>query len=265
MEQKSQPQTKDIANCLVCNGNDWKKIYTIKSWEILQCTNCDFAKIDPFLEEAGRCEFYSKENIRKRSKKKRSLTRVIFRNIKGFTNNTLLKRNKNAIFVKKIHKYFPKGGSILDVGCGDGSFHVELEDKYHCYGIEISKDLANQAKKIKKLNVFEGDLLTIDFGSQKFDIIMMISSLEHLRNPLQTLKRCYDLMHQESLLLIKTINFASHNRLFAKAKWSGLRPPDHAIHFNPSNLKQLLKKAGFAKFKICSWIYNDNMYFDIWK
>lgn len=258
-------QRETISNCFVCEGDNWKKIYTINHWDILQCTSCDFAKIDPFLENLNRSEFYSKENINKRSKKKRSAMREAFRNIKGFTNNTLLKRNKNAIFIKKIHKYFPGGGNILDIGCGDGSFHVELEEKYRCQGIEISKDLAQHAGRIKKLKVVQGDLLTADFSNQKFDLIMIISVLEHLRNPAETLSKCYDLMHEHSVLLIKTINFASHNRDFAGDKWSGLRPPDHLIHFNPKNLKQLLTKVGFRKFKICSWIYNDNMYFDVWK
>ena len=148
-------QKEAISDCLVCGSNHWKKVYEIKRWDILQCLNCNFAKIDPFLDEGNRSEFYSQENIQKRSKKKRSAIRLFFHNIKGFTRNTLLRRNKNAVFLKKIHKCFPQGGSILDVGCGDGSFHVELEDKYRCYGIEISKDLAEQAQKIKKLNVLQ--------------------------------------------------------------------------------------------------------------
>ena len=258
-------QKEAISDCLVCGSNHWKKVYEIKRWDILQCLNCNFAKIDPFLDEGNRSEFYSQENIQKRSKKKRSAIRLFFHNIKGFTRNTLLRRNKNAVFLKKIHKCFPQGGSILDVGCGDGSFHVELEDKYRCYGIEISKDLAEQAQKIKKLNVLQGDLLTTDFGNQKFDIIMMISVLEHLRNPLKTLEKCYALMHENSVLLIKTINFSSGNRFFGRKNWSGLRPPDHVIHFSPSNLKQLLEKVGFKQFRVGSWVYNDNMYFDIGK
>ena len=59
---------------------------------------------------------------------------------------------------------------------------------------------------------------------------------------------------------MKTVNYNCLNRKIKKESWTGFRPPDHVVYFNPSNLELLLKKMGFKKIKISAMPFNDNMY-----
>lgn len=176
-----------------------------------------------------------------------------------------INRNKSEIFYNKLSCYLSSGAKVLDVGCGDGSFLKLAKKQFICTGIEISEYLAAAAKKHGDIKVKVGDLLTADFANEKYDGITLISLLEHLDDPMQAIKKCFDLMNDNGVLLIKTVNYGCLNRRIIKEGWTGFRPPDHIIYFAPSNLKRFLKKIGFTKIKISAWAFNDNMYCDAWK
>jgi 2-polyprenyl-3-methyl-5-hydroxy-6-metoxy-1,4-benzoquinol methylase len=151
------------------------------------------------------------------------------------------------------------------VGCGDGSFLRLAKKQFACTGIEISEYLAALARKQDDIKVMVGNFLATDFANEKYGGITLISLLEHLDDPMQAIKKCFDLMDNGGVLLMKTVNYGCLNRRIKREGWTGFRPPDHIIYFNPSNLKRLLSKIGFTKIKISAWAFNDNMYCDAWK
>lgn len=261
---KISSEQKHISVCPVCGHSQWKNIYKIDQWTIDECIHCQFARIDPLPVRIDRPEMYTEEKITVRNTKKRGLIRQLAHQLKLFFNG-VAGRNKNTIFIKKLHRYLPKGGTILDGGCGAGGILLHARDRYECHGIEISSYLVNLANRNKGLNVKLGDLQSYDFGSQKFDAITLVSIIEHLDDPLGVIQKSYELLKPDGVFLLKTPNYQCWNRFFKKDKWVGLRPPDHIVYFSPSNLKQILKKAGFKKIKITSYPMNDNMYCDAWK
>jgi len=137
--------------------------------------------------------------------------------------------------------------------------------KFICSGIEISEYLANLAKTREGLTIKTGNFLEADFAGEKYNGITLISLLEHLSDPLRTLQKCFDLLRDGGILLIKTVNYECANRKIKKENWTGFRPPDHVVYFGPSNLKRILTKIGFKKIKASSWTFNDNMYCAAWK
>jgi 2-polyprenyl-3-methyl-5-hydroxy-6-metoxy-1,4-benzoquinol methylase len=149
---------------------------------------------------------------------------------------------------------------VLDIGCGDGSFICRASGDFVCSGIEISKYLASMAEKKPGIKVITGNFLSTDFSNEKYDGITLISILEHLDDPAQAVKRCFGLLSDRGVLLLKTVNYGCLNRSIKRGGWTGFRPPDHVVYFNPVNLRSLLKETGFKKIKI-SWApFNDNMY-----
>ena len=254
-----------IFKCPVCGSEDWNNVYHIQMWSIGECKGCGFARIDPLPDRAQRSEFYCGQEVIKRFEKKRRGIVKLSREIKLWANR-VSKRDKTRIFQKKTLRYVPRGGSVFDIGCGDGSYLERMKDQYRCFGIEMSDFLADYARKERHLeNIYTGDFQDFPLDGKKFDAITMISLIEHLDDPLRTLVKCFEHLNHNGVLILKTVNYNCVNRKIMKEKWVGLRPPDHIVYFSPGNLERLLRKIGFARVKVSAFPMNDNMYCDAFK
>jgi 2-polyprenyl-3-methyl-5-hydroxy-6-metoxy-1,4-benzoquinol methylase len=246
--------------CLVCGSKKWTAVYKISEWSIEECAVCGLARINPLPSQQSRPEFYSQEKVTARNTKALTGSQRFSRVGKRFFKK-LTQRDKYAIFYHKLCRYLPSGAKILDIGCGDGSFLRQARTRFDCYGIEISEYLANLAKR-DSLKVRVGNFIETDFTGEKYEGITLISLLEHLNDPRACLKKCFNLLGEGAVLLIKTVNYGCLNRVIKGGKWSSFRPPDHVFYFTPANLKRLLAKIGFSKIRTYAWVFNDNMYCD---
>ncbi|MEM7540649.1 MAG: class I SAM-dependent methyltransferase, partial [Pseudomonadota bacterium] len=210
----------------------------------MACADCGFARIEPFPNREDRAKFYSQGSITERKiKKKRgpakqaaALIRHHLRRISG--------RKKGTLFLRDLRNHVPSGSKLLDIGCGTGAILQEARSHYQCTGVEISDYLAGEARKLN-VEVKVGDFVTLDFAGEKFDAITMVSLLEHLEEPVLALQKCFDLLDDRGLLLLKTVNHEGINRRLLGAGWSGYRPPDHLVYFGPRTLQTALRHVGF--------------------
>ena len=74
------------------------------------------------------------------------------------------------------HLNIPKGGKILDIGCGTGAFGkaFKLKDEsYEVQGIDIAEKMVKRAKKKNKLECELGDILEgLRFPDSSFDLVI---------------------------------------------------------------------------------------------
>ena len=245
--------------CPVCGSRSWTKRYRIGSWDIEECNGCGFADIDPMPVRESRPECYSEEKVVERNVKQKDALQKISRSLKRLFSR-LAGRDKSGIFYGKLCRSLAPGSKILDIGCGDGSFISKASGTFISTGIEISDYLASIAKSRPGVKVVSGNFLNTDFANERYDGITMISLLEHLDDPLAAVKKCFELLNDQGVLLLKTVNYGCLNRLIKREGWTGFRPPDHVVYLKPYNLELLLKRIGFKKIKISARPFNDNMY-----
>lgn len=257
--EKTKRKGRGMTICPVCGSREWKTRYRIEQWNIDECRLCAFTRIDPFPARSTRSECYSKEKIDKRNTAEKNFFQKLSRVLKG-SFGMVTKRSKSRIFYKKLRKYLSGGSRVLDIGCGDGSFLKLAKKDFTCTGIEISEHLASLARKQDDIEVITGNFINTDFSKEKYNGITMISLLEHLDDPEQALNKCLELLDVKGILLMKTVNYSCLNRSIKRERWTGFRPPDHMIYFNPANLRMLLQKIGFSRINISAWPFNDNMY-----
>lgn len=246
-------------SCELCGGVQKRTLHHIGGYDIQQCESCGFAHIQPFPARAARAAFYAGSEVAARKEKKR---RGPLKRVAAFARHWLRKlsgRTKGTVFLRELTRRLPAGSRVLDIGCGTGAFLATARTRYQCTGIEISDDLAALARELG-VEVLVGDFCDYPFGDRRFDAVAMVSLLEHLHQPLAALRQCRALLAPGGLLLLKTVNHGGLNRRLMGAKWSGYRPPDHLVYFDPASLTRALKTAGFRDIQIGASLLNDSFY-----
>ena len=136
--------------------------------------------------------------------------------------------------------------SILDVGCGNGSLirQISASKTKRILGVDlfIEKDLkvANNCE-IQKKTVFE--------LSEKFDLIMMHDSLEHMSEQKEVLCKVASLMAVDATLIIRIPILGAaweQNGVF----WAGLDAPRHFFLHSQKSMKTLAEKANLSVTEI---------------
>jgi SAM-dependent methyltransferase len=133
---------------------------------------------------------------------------------------------------------FPRGGTVLDVGCGGGATLRAFSERgcWRLFGQELDgRDLP----LLRAIPGFEM-LFTCPLPEipRRFDLVTMVHSLEHFIQPAPALR---DLRSK----------IAPGGRLFVEVPDAGINPfdclvADHMVHFTAATLGDLAVRAGFA-------------------
>lgn len=151
---------------------------------------------------------------------------------------------------KKSSKEFssppPRGNAkLLDYGCGNGSFLIKMK----ALGWDVT-GLDSSAKAIAVANAegikaFKGGFDHPEIASLKFDCITMRQVLEHLHNPVATLMNARKHLATKGKISISVPNIESLPFHWFKEDWLGIDFPRHLLFFNPTSLRNMVRKAGF--------------------
>jgi len=149
----------------------------------------------------------------------------------------------------------PKTATILDIGCGDGSFLTEM----HRLGYEnlVGFDQSPGLERAQALGFGRffrsgvGEFLAqCEAGAgTKADAVVMINVLEHVPEPLTLLKRLHGILPPGGLVCVTVPNdFSPLQRAFLTVK--GHEPwfvwlPDHLNYFSFDTLRGALNATGF--------------------
>lgn len=144
---------------------------------------------------------------------------------------------------------FVENGHLLDVGCGNGSAMIELKRRgWKVTGTDFDDNALYNARR-NGLEVHLGDLKTINFPDASFDAILLSHVIEHVPNPIETLKECHRILKPNGRLIAITPNATSKGHKYFKHHWRGLEVPRHLQIFTPDSLESIGFQAGFRKSK----------------
>jgi 2-polyprenyl-3-methyl-5-hydroxy-6-metoxy-1,4-benzoquinol methylase len=164
--------------------------------------------------------------------------------------NPLLKRayaygtQKRTRFVTRRKS----GGRLLDIGCASGTFLLGMQTHrgWQVQGVEPSAQVAEYARVVHNLDVFPGTLEEADFPAGAFDCVTMWDVLEHVHDPLGTLREISRVLKDDGIVVIRVPNLASWDATIFSATWAGLDAPRHLFVFRPETLKAMLAQANFG-------------------
>ncbi|MHB8995075.1 MAG: class I SAM-dependent methyltransferase [Armatimonadota bacterium] len=157
------------------------------------------------------------------------------------------------------------GGRFLDVGCGTGEFLAALADDYDVYGVDVSRTYIEYGgQELGLTNLWVGQLSTVGFADDFFDVVQMRGVLQHLPDPLGQLREAHRVLKPGGLLLITaTPNIASPAARAFRGNFRLLAPDQMLYNFSPETLREMLKKAGLT-VNAFSFPYFNTPYWHWW-
>lgn len=145
---------------------------------------------------------------------------------------------------------------ILDVGCGSGNFLLRLDSKrFIKYGAEVNAEAVGLCES-NGLAMYNQNVLDIDFTDTKFDVITMWHVLEHIHNPIETLKKIYTLLPADGLFIFQIPNSGSWGFKYGQANWFHLDSPRHLALYGIPGVEKLCELSGFKIVQIKNEFYD---------
>jgi SAM-dependent methyltransferase len=146
--------------------------------------------------------------------------------------------------------YFRQPGRMLDIGCGTGTFLLQMRDKgWNVHGVELSLDAAERGRQ-QGLDIFGGTIEAAGYPDSTFDYVRSNHSFEHIHNPREVLREIRRIMKPKGLLFIGVPNVNGLMSRLYGTYWWYLGAPVHTFGYSPATLKELLVQEGFLVKKV---------------
>ncbi len=265
---------ESIAVCPVCGAGQRELLYkdlrdrtflcAPGEWSVYHCCGCGSAFLDPRPNVATIGLAYSSYFTHSSAASVEQAPRSGWRRFRtaqrnGYLNKTYgyqlspaatplgLSRERRQRFDKYVAflPYPGKGARVLDIGCGNGRFLMQMRlAGWEVFGVEPDPKAAAQAVAAG-LDVRVGLVADAKFPAAHFDAVTMSHVLEHLHEPVVSLRECHRILKPGGMISIATPNLASIGHRLFGSDWFALQPPTHLVLFTPDSLRRALRSAGF--------------------
>lgn len=243
-----EPRSGQRTSCVLCGRDDAWRIYlagvldylTDERFDIDCCAGCGLMVTRPMPGEAEIERYYPPRYRGNRH---------------GFTGGMRV-----ALRRREVESCFARGfrGRLLDVGCGDGSFALEMRSRGWEVGVtEIDAETVERLRS-QGIDAKAPRLAEEEGFERPFDVVTCWHVLEHVEEPLRVAQWVKTQLKPEGVFQATVPNAGCvQARLFGR-HWLHLDVPRHRYHFTPSTFKSILQRAGFEQLRktVFAWEYD---------
>jgi SAM-dependent methyltransferase len=204
-------------------------------WRVSKCLDCELLFQDPMPHADRIASFYPPS-------------------YSAYNSNTVISLLFALVYwldARRVRSLIGESGRILDVGCGNGAALLKLRSagRWELAGLEIDTEAAAKASAAG-LDARQGELVGCDFPGSSFDLIRMGHVIEHVLDPVATLRKAFELLRPGGILFGETPNADCLDYRILRQYWGALHVPRHLTFFNVRNLADALRRAGFLDVRI---------------
>lgn len=255
MPNTSQPILETTV-CPLCGGARYSRArggpdYFMRlpgTFQLARCAGCGllYQNPRPPLEEIDRYypnQYGSYDSARAGLRARRGLMRRVIERGQG----------KRSRLVDRAMPAAPgQTRRLLDVGCASGLFleMMQRQQGWQVEGVELNEAAARATGERLGVPVFSGPFERASYPTAAFDAITLWDVLEHLHEPLASLRELRRILKPGGVLFLRVPNAASYVAKLCGRYWSGYDLPRHMTLFTPRTLARALAETGFRE-RLC--------------
>lgn len=234
--------------CPICNATTARRLFALdplaalpeRHLAMVRCTTCGLCAMAPRLEPHELPGLYADDY-------------APFWRPLAEEPNRLLRWSRRRFYAPRVQwlqRRLPTGAHVLDLGCATGVFLSEVQRKttMAVAGSDLSRS-ALQAAQRQALPVWSEEASHIAAHNSAFDAVTMWEVIEHVPDPLATLREVHRVLQPGGYLFISTPNVASLQAQIWGRHWAGWHLPQHLQVFSFKTLSRLLHEAGFRQVR----------------
>lgn len=229
-----------LTACPICTEQKFSKYASCKDYTVSgetftleQCNTCSFVLTNPRPEEADLGKYYQSEAYISHSDSSKNITDRAYKIARSFT----LKWKYKLV----THNSVTKPSSILDYGCGTGSFLQTCKEQgLNIAGVEPAENARRLAKQLTGIDI-SPDIQKV---RGTFDAITLWHVLEHVVHLDDTVKLLRNRLNQNGSIFIAVPNLRSWDAKYYHEHWAAFDVPRHLWHFSRDSMETLLTKHG---------------------
>lgn len=226
----------EFVKCGICNSSNSDLVMTKDGFQIRKCSSCFFIFVNPRLSKEVYVQTYNSENY----------GHII--DTLALASHDYRKSRFGSERIEFIESYHNSSleKTLLDIGSASGFFIERAREKgWNSIGLELT-DSAVQFSREKGNKVLQCTLEQANFSESSFSVITLFDVLEHLSDPLGTLRDIYKLLIPGGLIYIYVPNWNSATRLLLGESAHFIWPTHHLSYFTPKTLAMAVDICGFT-------------------
>jgi SAM-dependent methyltransferase len=241
------PSMFESPSCYVCGSRDSRPFIEAEDdltgkpgrFTFVQCANCGLVYQSPRLTLDHIRPYYDDGYIAHQRRNRWGALSPLF-------NAAMASLDRAKLRIVDRYVELTPQSSVLDVGCGAGSFlaHVRDERGSAVAGVDFV-DLSDRPA-LRGVEFHHGLFCDQPVGDDRFDVVTMWHFLEHDYDPLQSLEYSRRVLTADGRLIVEVPRLDSLSfRLFAD-RWPGLQAPQHTAVYDKASLLAIVQRAGLS-------------------
>jgi SAM-dependent methyltransferase len=221
--------------CPVCRDARRQAVVTQNGLGVARCRNCGQRYVWPAPSESVLAAIYDRNYYR------------CGHGSVGFSDYAALTPARRRMFGRHLDRIerLVRPGRVLDVGCATGDFLLVARERgWEALGVDPSP--AREQALAAGIRMVGRTLDDVDVPPRSLDLITFWDVLEHLPDPVASLRRARELLTPGGLVAATVPNAGSAVARLSGPRWFGYKTAgEHLQFFSPATISRCFAAAGF--------------------
>jgi SAM-dependent methyltransferase len=221
-------------DCPLCDSARYERIFVKNGFTFVRCGDCGLVFSNPQTDESLVLEEY-----------RGGVSNDLWVDVLTSPRQLELDRAKFSEILDELEPH-RGGGRLLDVGTSIGLFlDLARERGWDGVGTEFGERALAYARDELGLDVTDKTLAEAGFEPNSFDVVTLLSVLEHVNDPRAMLREVRELLKPGGTLFLIVPNVDSLACRVLHEKAATFDGRNHLIYLSPRTLPRLLEAEGF--------------------